>query len=468
MKRRYLAIAAILMLALGLRCVYLYSHTRVVDQSGSTGLVAHNILAGHWFVVTDGQFAELTELVKRVHGTPDPAIMRSPAAGAHWKPFIAEVSGPGAAFAALWALTGSQRYFSAKVLLIALDLGMVLLVYRIALLLFERRRAATIAAALYAVCFPIARQTSIPDPDIWGLYFTVAILDLYLEAQHSPTHRWRWLLACGLVTGVGVFFRPNVLLLAPALGLAGIRRGDVRRPLAGAGAVLAVALLMLVPWTIRNYSEFHRFIPIRSGSGVNLWEGLGELHNNFGALLDDAATAQQIHRVRPDLEYNSPAYDEYLRSRALHVIARHPLYYAELVANRVLLSTVALYESAWMYHGGESPVLYRTRTGRGLLSYVVRRPLPLLESLFEPALFAFAMLALACTWRRYRRRHLLLLATALSAMIPYWLLHLEARYVLPVLPVYLILIALGIDLLAARGLRPARARQRPLAAAARR
>jgi 4-amino-4-deoxy-L-arabinose transferase-like glycosyltransferase len=330
----------------------------------------------------------------------------------------------------------------------------LLLVYRIAVLLFRRRRAALIAAALYAVCFPIARQTSIVDPDIWGLYFTVLIVALYLEALHSAgRRRWWWLLGCGLAVGVGAFFRPNVLLLPPALGLASIHWPGVTRPLRGVLAISAVAVLLLVPWTVRNFIDFHRFIVVRIGSGVVLWEALGEIHNDFGALDNDVGAYLQIHRVRPDLEYLSPAYDEYLGQRAVHAIGQHPLFYAELVARRVALSTAALYESAWMYRGGESPFLYHTRTGGGLLSYVVNRPLPLLQSMFEPAIFALAMLALACTWRRFRREHLLLIAVVLSGLIPYWLLHFEARYALPALPFYLMWIALGAELLGERVVR---------------
>jgi 4-amino-4-deoxy-L-arabinose transferase-like glycosyltransferase len=463
-RRHRLALAAILVVAVALRCVYLPEDTSIVDQSGIQGTIAHNILAGHWFAINPQQYSYVNELLNRIHHFPDPADVKYPASAAaqsDWRPFIAEVMGPALMLAAVWEVTGSERFIYGKVLQIAIDLGVLLLIYRIAMLLFRRRRTALIAAALYAVCFPIARQTSIVDPDIWALYFTVAILALYLEALRAPGRRLWWLLACGLTVGVGAFFRPNVLLLPLALGIASIRWPGVKRPLRNASAVFAVAVLLLVPWTIRNYVVFHRFIPTRSGSGVVLWQGLGETHNDFGAIDDDWATYLEVHRVRPNLEYESPAYDEYLRGRALHAIEQHPLHYAQLLARRAALSTVALYESAWMYKGGESPFLYRTRTGKGLFSYIVNRPLALLESAFESGIFVLAMLALACTWRRYRREHLLLIAVVLSALLPYWLLHVEARYALPTLPVYLLWIALGAELLGERAMQrltPARVR----------
>jgi hypothetical protein len=472
---------AILVLAVGLRCAYLPANIGVVDQSGVQSELAHNIRVGHWFEENTRASGVRGALQERKHRIVDPAEIDYTAAEAHpdWQPLLAEVPGPALVLAGVWEITGSERLIYGKIVQIALDLGALLLVYRIVLLLFERRRAALIAAALYAVCFPIARQATIVEPDIWGLFFTLAVITLFLEAMRSPDRRWWWFAACGLTAGVGSFFRPNVLLLPAALGLAfaawsagggargarearGARWPGAAAPLRAALAVTAIAMLSLTPWTIRNYLEYHRFIPTRIGSGMVMWEGLGEIHNNFGALQDDLAAYAQVHRVRPDLIFASPAYDEYLQQRALHAIVGHPLFYARILGRRVVLSTVALYESAWMYQTGESPFRYRTRTGKGLFSYVLHRPLELLESAYEPALFMLAMLVLLLTWRRWWREHLLLIAAALSALLPYWLLHFEARYALPTLPLYLVWIALGADLLGERVVRRLRARRQSL------
>jgi 4-amino-4-deoxy-L-arabinose transferase-like glycosyltransferase len=467
--RRHGALLAILIVALGLRCAYLPVNHGIVDQSGIQAEFAHNILdEGHWFAENTQAVAVREKLQQERHRIVDPAEIKYAAAAAHphWHPFLAELPGPGLVLAAVWGLTGSERLIYGKVVQVAIDLAVLLLLYRVVLLLFARRSAALIAAALYAVCFPIARQTALVDPDIWAIYFTIAILALYLEAMRSP-HRRRWLVACGLAVGVGALFRANVVLLPVVLGVActGWPAGRPlpwpagARPLRGALGILAVAALVLVPWTIRNYVEMHRFIPIRTGSGITLWEGLGEVHNNFGAVDNDLAAIALVHRFRPGLVPLSPAFDEYLQQRALRAIVRHPFFYVKLVGRRMLLSTVALYESAWMYRTGESPLRYRARTGKGLLSYAVNRPLELLESAYEPALFILGMLALLCTWRRYRREHLLLIAVLLSAFLPYWLLHFEARYVLPTLPIYLAWIGLGADLLGQQAARRLRARR---------
>ena len=69
---------------------------------------------------------------------------------------------------------------------------------------------------------------------------------------------------------------------------------------------------------------------------------------------------------------------------------------------------------------------------------------------FEPLLFVLAVLAAIWTRRRFGESHLLLASVVVATLAPYLLLHVEPRYVLPASFVYLIWLALGIDLIAER------------------
>jgi hypothetical protein len=131
------------------------------------------------------------------------------------------------------------------------------------LLLFRRRRGALLAAAVYEVFLPIAQHTAVVTPDIWAVDFTIATVATYLEAVRSTQHRLRWLLLCGVIVGVGMYFRPNQLICRPRL------RSPARADTIGGStcamprAIIAVAVLVVSPWTAINYAHFHRFIPTR-------------------------------------------------------------------------------------------------------------------------------------------------------------------------------------------------------------
>jgi 4-amino-4-deoxy-L-arabinose transferase-like glycosyltransferase len=450
MLRRYRAIVLIFAVAVGVRLAYIPAKQPFDETTINTGEVARAIVDhGRWLEENWRAVALVQDLGAREHRLVNPAEVSFEAVDAkpQWHPYVDEEVGTGILLAGLWELTGSERYLYGELLQIAVDSLMVLLVYRIVVLLFKRRRAALIAAALYAVFPPIAQHTSLFTPDIWAVDFTIAIVALYLEAM-SSSHRLRLLVLCGAVVGVGAYFRPNLLVLPTVLALAHIGRGDWRRHLRYAATVTGIAVLLVIPWTAINYVHFHRLIPTRTGLGVVLWAGLGEVHNDYGVNANENVIRAEVHRARPNLVFASPEYDAYLQKKALHLIEQHPLYYAKLVARRAVLSTIGEYESGWMHANGESPVLYRARTGRGLFSYLINRPLNVIQDALQPVVFMLAMLALALTWRGHRREHLLLIAVVLTTLIPYWILHSETRYVMPASLAYIIWIAFGADLLA--------------------
>jgi 4-amino-4-deoxy-L-arabinose transferase-like glycosyltransferase len=451
LRRSFLPLLVIVLAGLGLRVSYLVSNPLPESDGGlvaTQGEMARNIVdRGRWFVIDNTAVSYVERLQQRRHRLIDPRDVdyRPLDAHARWQTDAAKPIGEALVLAGLWEVTGTERYLPVQILQIAIDTLAVLLVYWLAMRLFKRRRTALIAAALYALFPPIAWLATDPYNDIWAVDFTLAIVAAFI-ASIDAEYRWRWLVLCGLMTGVGAYFRPNLLLIPPALAAATLFWSGWRRALPLAIVPLAIAALLLVPWTIRNAVIFHRFIPTSTGVGQNLWEGLGEVHNDFGAVLNDEVTYEQVHRVRPNLVYDSPAYDEYLRHRAIRAIEQHPLTYLTAVARRVVVSTVLVLQPTWMHAGTNLPAAYRSQTGGGLLSYAVHRPLDLIEVAFEPAVFVLAMLALALTWRARRRAHSLLGALVLVTLVPYWALHVEPRYVLPAAFAYCLWIAFGVDL----------------------
>jgi 4-amino-4-deoxy-L-arabinose transferase-like glycosyltransferase len=61
------------------------------------------------------------------------------------------------------------------------------------------------------------RRDRLIDPALID-YKGIVLVANYLMVMRSR-HRWRWLVAGGLLAGVGAYFRPQVLLLFPVLAL---------------------------------------------------------------------------------------------------------------------------------------------------------------------------------------------------------------------------------------------------------
>jgi MYXO-CTERM domain-containing protein len=437
---------AIFLLALGVRLAYLQSDPRPLFGPWLEGGIAHNIVDdGHWFEVnTHAYDFDPTTLNLRSHLIqPADVDLKYADAHPHWQPEIGEPVGEALVLAGLWEITGSETFLPEQILRIVLDALTALLVYWIALQLFRRRRAAVLAAVFYAIYPPVAWQTVSPYLDFWAIDLTIAILAMQIKAARS-THRWRWLIACGLLVGAGTYFRPFVLVLSAILAVILNLPAGWRTALIRALATTAVALLLTIPWTIRNYDEFHTFVPFRSGLGQTMWEGLGDVHNDFRGTFTAQSTIAMVRRERPDLVVESFAWDGYLKHKAISVIEQHPPFYAELLAYRTLIATLWSYSPSWMHGVAVSPFAY----ARGPLALAFARPLDVLEATLEPAVFLLAMLGLGLSWRRRRNANIVLIATVLATIVPYIVLHMDHRYVIPASFAYLIWSALGVDLLA--------------------
>jgi hypothetical protein len=140
---------------------------------------------------------------------------------------------------------------------------------------------ASVAAWLWAI-FPNAFV--IPFEWIWDTCLSALLASLLLWATLAlPGRRsLRPWLAYGLLWGLSLLTNPALGASLPFLLLwltfqerksREPRAAWLRRPALAA----VVALLCCLPWTVRNYTVFHRFIPVRSNFPFELWLGNNEV-----------------------------------------------------------------------------------------------------------------------------------------------------------------------------------------------
>ena len=398
------------------------------DASRQAGVALAILDAGKWGM--DDRTQPVGRAAVAQHRLVDPADLNL----SHHKPdyehLVIHTQGVGIIMAGVWGLTGDRRFGYMSVLQIVIASLLTLAVYWIAATLFRRPRAGYIAAGLYAVYIPLAEFSRYVFYDPWAVFATIAIVALFVKAI-QPGSRWPWLVALGVAVGAGANMRSQALVLLPVLALAAIPLRGARWAATAFAVALLAALPFVLPWTIRNAVVYHAFVPMQTGFGQVMWQGFGELSDNpMGAVDNDLLTFQDVHRHRPGLVYETPAYDSYLLHRSLSAIAHHPLFYAKLLARRAVQSTIALQSVDWV---GDRPAH--------------RRPvLRLLARAIEPLTVLVGLLTLALTWKRFRRAHLVILAAILGVVLIPILIHYQWRYVAPEEFAWVILAALGVDL----------------------
>lgn len=167
---------------------------------------------------------------------------------------------------------------------------MVPLCYALAARLFNHR-AGLIFAAFWAIWFPFVElpATLFSEP----LYLLLFTLHLWLLLRFDDTGHYRDLALSGLVLGMAaltrspalyalVFAVPWLLLRAssdrrPASGFRNQLRalipdaGSFRRAIGPFSVLAACTLIVVLPWTLRNWIVYERFIPIDTLGPINLW-----------------------------------------------------------------------------------------------------------------------------------------------------------------------------------------------------
>lgn len=177
--------------------------------------------------------------------------------------------------------------FTLRAFYAALSLNLIFsMLVTIALYLAGKRlggiAVASVAAWLWAL-FPNAFV--IPFEWIWDTCLSALLGAGILLATLAvgDCRKSRPWIAYGLLWGVALLTNPAFASLLPFLfawllwnGQKSIAGFSWRRPALAA----AVALLCCLPWTIRNYAVFHRFIPLRSNLPFELWLGNNEVFDD--------------------------------------------------------------------------------------------------------------------------------------------------------------------------------------------
>jgi 4-amino-4-deoxy-L-arabinose transferase-like glycosyltransferase len=243
----------------------------------------------------------------------------------------------------------------------------------------------------------------------------------------------------GLLFGLATLTRETVLYFLPFAGLwlAWRRPGGLRR----AALVVLASLLVVLPWTVRNWLVFDAFVPVSTAGALNLWQGNSPL------------TRQQVYEEYWAVRGRIPKY-EYARARALEAIReRQPLWILEKLRSEL--------PEFWAVHA--QPIVHLERGAYG----IVRRPLAIaaVAVVLAPYLAVLVLFVVGLARLPSGRAPLLLLAFLLFYVLLHVAAHGYPRYRLPVMPALFLVAAHGAVAWRARP-RPATPRARLLAAAA--
>jgi hypothetical protein len=279
------------------------------------------------------------------------------------------------------------------------------------------------AAWLWAI-FP--NGILIPFEWIWdtslAAFLAAAILWATLEVAESA-RAWDWC-GYGMLWGLALLANPALGALLPfSLGWAAFRRnGASALRWKKAGLAAGVAILCCVPWTIRNYAAFHRFIPLRSNLPFELWLGNNDIFDEHAQ--NGRKSITRTEEARRYAQLGETAYMEEKWGLATSFLETHPGLELRLTGRRFV--------SFWM--GTNAPF----ETFRETNSTVIKN---ILLANFLTGMGA--LLGILVLWRRQAAMVFPLAVFPVIFPCLYYVTHADLRYRHPIDPLICLLTAMA-------------------------
>lgn len=216
--------------------------------------------------------------------------------------------------------------------------------YLVGMKMFSRNTG-WIFAALYTFYPELVFVHSRPVPEfvyvvlcLWILFFYL----LLLEKPAGSVSAFKISLLLGVVGGVGLLTKEgtSVLLAAVMIAIALKKRPFLLSLRSHILPAILVAILCVAPWTVRNWAVQGRFIPLRTGLGMNLWVG-----NHPGATGTARTMEEKVIRYELPPDYaahflsglpdDEQDRDDYYRAEAMRFIRDDPTRYLNLCVKRL-------------------------------------------------------------------------------------------------------------------------------------
>jgi hypothetical protein len=223
------------------------------------------------------------------------------------------------------------------------------LAYSVTKRLFESERAARLAVLMLTI-YP-NNAAYVPLLLTETLYSFLLLSAIWLLCSRGIRGR---LVLAALVFALGILVKTQTVLLVPIVAFLilwdrwAVR--DAARPAIEAVLVTSMALLILAPWTYRNYRTFGHFILVSTNGGISLLEG-----NNSSVVGDyahDFSYTDPLVKAAGFSVRDQVAADGRARSLALHWIRAHPRDFLLLMPKKIFRLWAPDGEAEWGYQAG--------------------------------------------------------------------------------------------------------------------
>ncbi|MDW5266364.1 MULTISPECIES: glycosyltransferase family 39 protein [Acidobacteriaceae] len=285
------------------------------------------------------------------------------------------------------------------------------------------QRAAMLTAWGWAL-YPFAiyfSATRVWEYALTGFLFTTCFC--LAQRLHRRRRNLGWI-GFGILYGITGLSNPSVLPMFPVfLILTAIVLHRRKEKWLVHSLIAAISLLVvLAPWTIRNYRAVHLIAPVRDNFWLEFWPGNNG--NTFESNDHTDRPPTEAVELQKFVALGETAYLAQNRVLAMSFVRQHPFLFIKFTLHRVL--------SYWTGYWSFNP------------AYLRDQPTELPNMFFTVGLTFFMLLGARSLWRRDKTTALPYLLLLAIFPIAYYLTHVIPDYRQPIEPEIIALVSAGV------------------------
>jgi len=356
-------------------------------------------------------------------------------------PFTQQLPGYSFLLAITYKIFGQANDIFLQIIQVIFSSLSVFLIFGIAKKFFSNN-IALLSSFLWAIWLPEARISVAALYGAPTVFLTLLASYLFICAVLDK--KQIFFVYSAVIIGFTSYIRSDPILLPVFFGLAlWIYKNDWKVALKKTFLMLSIVFIILLPWGIRNYSVFNRFVFTRTVLWQSMWEGFGEFKNPFGAVLSDEITHNQVLQDYPGIDYASPEYQDVLKEKVIKVLKSDPAWYLSMLPKRLFFMVFTPrgngFFSSVLDKSFSRQKFLEANPKLGNIDYAkwLFKNCPqeffarILSVSLLQSLFIFATLLGIWFSRKQWRKNLLLLSPLLYFYLSHLPIYWEARYLVP-------------------------------------
>ena len=181
-----------------------------------------------------------------------------------------------------------------------------------------------------------------------NLSLLLTLMTLWSVAMYLKSQRGWWLVLFGAVGALNTLVRGGNLALPIMLGagllIVAVRRGSADRKRTFTGLFLAIAafIIVLTPWTVRNYGLFHRFVPVATQEGLTLYGSYWPPVKNGKLIWGTLPGPEDPNIAAASASGDEVAASKYLQQVTLARLREQPSHFFRVIPSKVVSLLVPL------------------------------------------------------------------------------------------------------------------------------